>query len=224
MYWFETHAHTIPGSPCAKVSAKDTILAYHSRGYSGIVITNHYHPHIFDQVWEGLSFAEKQERQLQGYREAKACGDACGLSVLLGMEINFRGDPNDYLVYGIDEHFILDNGDFTELGLERFKKEVVDQDARILLVQAHPNRPHCRPADPALLHGYEVYNGNMRHDSHNDETLALAKQNQKLMLSGSDFHQPEDLARGGISLPTCPRDSFAFAEAVRKGGYTLITT
>lgn len=43
----------------------------------------------------------------------------------------------------------------------------------------------------------EVYNGKTD-DRRNAQALAWAKENGKLMVSGSDFHTPEHLARGGI--------------------------
>ena len=52
-----------------------------------------------------------------------------------------------------------------------------------------------------FLHGIEVYNGNPRHDSHNDKAADFAGSNNLLKLSGSDFHLYEDLGRGGIFLP-----------------------
>ena len=41
------------------------------------------------------------------------------------------------------------------------------------------------------------YNGKTD-DRRNAQALAWAKENGKLMVSGSDFHTPEHLARGGI--------------------------
>ena len=54
-----------------------------------------------------------------------------------------------------------------------------------------------RRTDPKNIDGVEVYNGKTD-DRRNAQALAWAKENGKLMVSGSDFHTPEHLARGGI--------------------------
>lgn len=66
-----------------------------------------------------------------------------------------------------------------------------------LIYQAHPFRVGIRRTDPKNIDGVEVYNGKTD-DRRNAQALAWAKENGKLMVSGSDFHTPEHLARGGI--------------------------
>ena len=56
----------------------------------------------------------------------------------------------------------------------------------------------------------EVYNGNPRHNSHNDRALEYAEKYVLRQLSGSDFHHPEDLARGGVILPEAPENISGF--------------
>ncbi len=70
----------------------------------------------------------------------------------------------------------------------------------MLIYQAHPYRAGIIVADPDLLDGVEVFNGNQRHDSRNHLAKRFAQTNQLKMISGSDFHQIEDLAQGGIEL------------------------
>ena len=38
----ETHCHTLGGSHCAKVSAKETVQLYKEAGYDTLILTNHY--------------------------------------------------------------------------------------------------------------------------------------------------------------------------------------
>ena len=38
----ETHAHIRGGSPCAKVSAEETVKSYAEAGYGALIITNHF--------------------------------------------------------------------------------------------------------------------------------------------------------------------------------------
>ena len=123
-------------------------------------------------------------------------GSRLGLDVHLGMEIQFNENPNDYLVYGFDEQFLRTHKKLYKLGLEAFRKLAAENG--ILIFQAHPFRPRMIPAKPSLIDGIEIYNGNPRHDSSNDLALQYAKDNGLKMLSGSDFHQVQDAARGGI--------------------------
>ena len=50
------------------------------------------------------------------------------------------------------------------------------------------------------------FNGNARHDSHNDDALRFARENGLLFFSGSDHHETEDRGRGGMVLPREPKD------------------
>lgn len=197
MIRYETHLHTSETSPCGRVPAVDAVRIYKRAGYTGIVVTDHYFRDFFeDQHFK--SWAAKIARYLEGYHNALEEGARLGLDVHLGMEIRFDENANDYLVYGFDEDFLRRNKKLYRLGLESFRK--LTAGSGIVIVQAHPFRPHMIPADPSLLDGIEVYNGNPRHDSSNHLALEYAQQNGLKMLSGSDFHQTQDAARGGITV------------------------
>ena len=45
-----------------------------------------------------------------------------------------------------------------------------------------------------------MFNGNPRHNSRNNLAYLFAQENKLKMLSGSDFHQIEELACGGIVI------------------------
>lgn len=68
----------------------------------------------------------------------------------------------------------------------------------IIIIQAHPFRTNMIVASSEDIHGVEIYNGNCRHGSGNELALAYAKKHSLMMSSGSDFHEPENLARGGM--------------------------
>ena len=177
MYKYDIHVHTSETSPCGKVEAIDVVKLYKKAGYTGIIITDHY---------------------LKGYKKALIEGGNIGLNVLLGMEIKFNDNPNDYLVYGIDEEFLKDNPELYNINLREFRNLIANRD--MLIFQAHPFRKGQHIEEPELLDGIEVYNGNPRHNSHNDQAFDFAIKNQLRFISGSDFHQIEDLARGGIII------------------------
>jgi predicted metal-dependent phosphoesterase TrpH len=195
MYKFDTHVHTAETSLCAQIGARDAVRLYKEAGYDGIVITDHYYQELFDNLGE-TTWEYKINRYLQGYRNAREEGNKLGLKVLLGIELRFTENPSDYLVFGITKEFLIENPELYKLGIKNFKRLIAKED--ILIFQAHPYRMGMIVADPQDLHGVEVYNGNPRHNSRNDKAHQFAVDNGLLMSSGSDFHQTEDLARGGI--------------------------
>ncbi len=211
-YKYDTHVHTCEVSRCGKVSAEETVKLYKNAGYDGIVITDHYYDSYFNDLGD-LSWNEKIDCYLEGYKTALKVGRLLGLQVILGMEIRFLENANDYLVYGIDEDFLRDNKELYKFSLKEFRAFAKAKD--ILIYQAHPFRAKMIPAPPQLVDGIEVYNGNPRHDSNNHMAYEFALKNQLLMLSGSDFHQTGDLARGGIILSEIISNSQELADVIR---------
>lgn len=192
---YETHFHTAETSPCGKVPASEGVRIYHDAGYAGIAVTDHYFRDFFDRQPQG-SWKHKVDAYLKGYRHALETGIKIGIDIYMGMELRFDENQNDYLVFGFDEDFLYKNSSLYELGLKGFKK--LTAGTGIIIVQAHPFRYGMIPAEPDLIDGVEVYNGNPRHDSSNHLAFGYARENGLLMISGSDFHRPEDAARGGI--------------------------
>lgn len=197
MFKYDVHIHTTETSGCGMVPAAQVVRMYKDAGYEGIVITDHYYDGYFDNLGN-VSWEDKINAWLSGYLSAKAEGDKIGLTVIPGMEIRFDDNPNDYLVYGADETFLRNNPELYKMGLGKFK--IFAEDNGLLIYQAHPYRLFVTVAPAELLDGVEVFNGNPRHNSHNGDAYKFAVENNLKMLSGSDFHQTQDLARGGIIL------------------------
>lgn len=197
LYKLDTHVHTSNVSGCGKVDAQTVVRLYKEMGYHGIVITDHLFDGYFKKL-KDLDWTEQINHYLSGYRLACDTGRELGLNVILGLELRFVGDPNDYLVYGIDEAFLKQHEDIYEMGLANFRQ--LTRNKNILIYQAHPFRQGMIPADPSLIDGIEVFNGNLRHNSRNDLAFEYAKKHGLKMLSGSDFHLPEDLGTGGIVI------------------------
>lgn len=195
IYKYETHCHTVETSSCGRVKAKEAVRIYKTAGYTGIVITDHYYNGFFE-MHPFSSWNKKIDLFLSGYKNALKEGQRLGMDVLLGMEIRFTENANDYLVYGFEEAFLRENEKLYALGLKSFREFTADMG--IIIIQAHPFRPCMVPAPPSLIDGVETYNGNPRHNSSNQQALQYALDNKLKMLSGSDFHQPQDAARGGI--------------------------
>lgn len=213
-YKLDLHVHTSETSPCGKIAARELVRLYKEAGYDGIVITDHFSPEYLAFIGP-LGWRETVDRFFLGYQEAAAKGREIGLAVIPGLELKFCGDVNDYLVYGADRDFLAATSDLLHLGLERLHR--LTREKGFLIFQAHPFRPEVRAADPRLLDGVEVYNGNARHSSSNHLAYQFARDNGLRMSSGSDCHQLPDLARGGIILAEEVRTAAQLAEALRDG-------
>lgn len=195
-YLYETHCHTDESSRCGKVPALETAKMYKEEGYAGIMITDHFNTFTFEKA--GLkTWDEMVDYHMRGYRLAKQLEDE-NFRVFYGQEIRFeRENDNDYLVFGMSEEYLRAHPFITDLEDYEAFYNLVHPDG-IAVFQAHPFRNRMAVVPPALLDGIEVYNGNKRHDSRCDIALAWAEKFGLRKLSGSDFHQYEDFARGGI--------------------------
>ena len=133
--------------------------------------------------------------------------------------MRFDGYINDYLVYGLDEQFFYEAPLLNRLKNLKELIEILPKDTCV--VQAHPFRDKMVVEDPAPLFGIEVNNGGT--DSfRNSMARAFAQHYQKAMLSGSDFHKQEHLARGGIICENeikAPKD---LVSVLKSGNYSLI--
>lgn len=185
-YKYELHCHTAQTSPCAAIDAKDAVELYKSIGYSGMVITDHY---SFRTFGTESSFKRQVdvEKFLKGYHAAlEAAGE--NFTVLLGMEIRFFATTNDFLVYGIGEDFVRENGNMLFLGPKKFH-ELVKKNGGIV-IQAHPFRQYVHRANPRYIDGCEIYNAKDRKTDYNQKAEAWAKKNGfKIVTGGADFHR-----------------------------------
>lgn len=194
-YKYELHCHTGCVSRCGRVEPEKIVKLYKEKGYSGIVVTDHYSPMTFTPNWA----PQRQiDFYLSGYRRMKrAAGD--DFTVLLGMELRHYFTANDYLVYGIDEEFLYNAGNLMMIWEKKMYK--LAKSRGYLVYQAHPFREGLRRCDPKYIDGVEVFNGKVN-KQRNLMALKWAQENDKLMISGSDFHTVKNLARGGIITDT----------------------
>lgn len=212
-YLIETHMHTSEVSPCGRVGACEGIRTYKELGYGGVVITDHFFDRFFESL-SSMSWHDKVDQYLTGYRLAVGEGVRLGVRVFLGMEYCIPGTGDDILIYGFDEQFLYDHENLHLLSADKLCK--VARMNGLLLLQAHPFRKYISRVYDEMIEGMEVYNGNRRHDSNNDRAAEYASHKGLISVSGSDFHQMEDAGRGGIYLETLPHDSKELASILRK--------
>lgn len=219
-YLYETHFHTKEVSPCAQVPAAESVPAYKEKGYTGIVVTDHYRADIFANMPADWTWEQRVRAWERGYTEAKRAGDACGLTVILGMEIAFEEGPNDYLVYGITEELLLRYPEWYRHTPESF--HAFAREHGLFFAQAHPFREWLTRCPAEWLDGAEVFNGHPYHKSHNDLALAYAQEHGLIGLAGSDFHAWELLRGTGILLPERVEDGAALIRLLREGRFELV--
>ena len=210
------HCHTGCTSRCGRVEPERIVELYREKGYSGIVVTDHYSPLTFVPNWN----PQKQiDFYLEGYRRMKAAAGE-DFTVLLGMELRHYASGNDYLVYGVTEDFLCNAGNLMMKSVRQMRK-FCDENG-FLLYQAHPFRPYIvRAGVMKYLDGVEVYNGKCN-EKENAKSFAWAKKNGKLMVSGSDFHTEKNLAKGGIITETPIKSNEDLLNILKSGDFTLV--
>lgn len=216
-FLLETHAHTAEVSTCARLNSDVLVDYYLNEGYQAIIITDHFRSDFFERN-KHLDYKSAIDAYLKGYRNARAYA-ADKLKVFLGIEISLDNDPNDYLVFGLEEDFLYENKDIQKLKIKEFSKVIRQNE--LLLLQAHPFRRGMRIVNPSLLDGIEVYNGNSSHNSSNAIAKAWAERFDLIGTSGSDFHYFFQMKPGGMFFEKELKTNAELVEALRAREYKL---
>ena len=218
MFSYELHLHTKETSLCGHVPAATQVQLYHDLGYTGICITDHLHDGYYDPSLSDAEWRSAMERYLSGYRAAKEAGTALGMDIILGAELRFPQNSTDYLVFGIDENWLITHPHMCHCSLPEFYARYKDE---VLIIQAHPFRDN----DHVLwncIHGLEIANTSPRHDSHNELALSLYKEHPHLYPTvGSDAHRLGDEGRAAFLSETRIHDSFEMKNAITSRQYKL---
>ncbi|MBR0426258.1 MAG: hypothetical protein IJK01_09095 [Clostridia bacterium] len=218
MYRYEAHLHTAESSRCARVPAAEQVRVYHALGYDGVCVTDHLHNGFLNSLPRQDDWEFCMNEWLRGYRAAKAEGDALGMDVILGAELRFPENDSDYLVYGINETWLMQHPYLCRLDhktfFERFGEEV-------LIIHAHP----YRFTDEVFwdsVHGMEVANCSPGWDSRNELAFAFYREHPSYYPAvGSDAHCSGDQGRSAMLFPVRISDSFAWKDAIRSRNYRL---
>lgn len=220
---FELHTHTAENDICVNMPAPEIVKAYKEIGYDGLVITNHYFDLSLEWYKDELTGCGHKgiiDHYLKGYRNARAAGDELGIKILLGLELRFDGEINDYLVYGVSQEFLYESPLLNTLNLDSFLK-IMPENA--LIYQAHPFRNGMTVTDPKKLYGIETYNGGTAPDRNAFAEL-WADRYKLNKISGSDFHSIEHLGRGGVVFEKGIEDESDLVRELKTLRYELIKT
>lgn len=214
MYFYETHLHTLEGSACGEVAAADYIDYMIVKGFTGMAVTDHF----FNgncAVDPALPWKRKVELYCDGFYKAREAAKDRDFDVIFGIEFNFKGD--EYLIYGLDGEWLLDNEDIMMLDRRGVHKKV--NEAGGIMVQAHPYRERNYLRDitltPDICDAVEVFNS-CNCDNQNALAYEYARKLNVPMIGGSDIHYPRDVM-GGILLPHRVKDTFELAAAIKAG-------
>ena len=224
MYKYELHAHTSECDRDAYLSARELVHLYHDAGYDGMVITDHYIERFYT-LWfpedvKGLTHVGQVTRWLRGFLTAREEGEKIGFTVLPGAEVRFDHYPNDYLLYGLHEDFFYTVPRLNELGGIDELLALMPETACV--VHAHPFRDGMAVATPPKdLFGMEVYNGGTD-PFRNDLARRFAAHYGLAMTSGSDIHDTDRLAKGGIITERRIQTPEDLTAVLRSGAYRLI--
>ncbi len=212
-YKTELHAHTYPGSSCSEIPPEKEVRIYAELGYSSIVICNHF--------YTGMKFYGEKDKAIKAYLSDydTAChyGEKYEINVILGCEIRFSENMNDYLLFGIDKEFLYDAYDYIEKGVEEFSKWF--RNDRCVLLQAHPFRNGITEVDPTLLDGIETFNVHPGHNSRIGRAAQYAKENDFIVTCGTDYHHPTHEGLSSLLSKEPVKDSFELAKILRSRDY-----
>ena len=214
-YKAELHAHSSPASTCSEVPAEDGVKLYAQKGYSVIAFTNHLFLNYVESHGGKEGYLDFIENEINTAKEA---GKKYGINVIWGAELSFVNENNnDYLLFGINREILSRAIDSLSFDLKTFVTEY--KNSRSVIIQAHPFRNGQERADVSLLDGIEVFNMHPNHNSRVALARTYAKENNKIMTCGTDFHEYAHAGLSATRFKRIPSDSFKLAEMIRENDF-----
>ncbi len=221
MYLYELHLHTAETSRCGKSSARDMIRAYHDKGFSGVVVTDHF-VNGYSYAADPDTWDKKMDAFVKGYQAAKAAGEELGIKVYFGFEYTNGDNGEDYLILGLTEtHLRRDLIDCDQWLIEA----VVDKVHKLggIVIRAHPYREDFYIYTPCVqrpglpIDAVEVFNGGNKQEIYNVRALAMALREGKPMVAGSDTHHVDTTASDYVGFDKNPQDYAELCDMIREG-------
>lgn len=197
----ETHCHNSGASVCADVTDQKIIETYKSLGYDAIILTNHINWY-WKEGYPKESYKAKVDFYLSRYNQLKDLAKKNGLKVFLGAEvatITQSGVHQEFLLVGFDKEFLYAN-DLVYTCTQPQLFEIANKNG-LFMWQSHPFRVGEECGDPKYMHGAEAFNGHYHHQNNNQKAQALCAENNLKMISGTDYHHPDQPVFSGIIIP-----------------------
>ncbi len=221
-YKYEMHIHS---SPCSGAGSDicDHIDALMEKGYSGMVVTNHFYcgdTRIDRSLpWEDFVDAYRQD-YLYGLEYARKVH----FDLLFGLEEHV-GNGQEILIYGITADLIASHPELKSGDVKKYVEVV--HSAGGLVYQAHPYRSRAYIKCPFpldcldMLDGIEVYNASNQPEA-NESAQRLADELGLPCVSGSDGHSTQSGGRAGIATRERIRSNDDLVRILKSGNYTII--
>ncbi len=219
---FDLHVHTKEGSPCANLSAKDTVDLYKEKGFDGIVITDHLSRYYMERS-HMIPYEDYCKLNYEAYLCAREEGDRIGLKVLYGCELKLDvTHSNDYLVYGAPTEYFRENTDIFSWSVKRLKDECAANG--FLFYQAHPFRDYATVVQPDYLYGVETVNGShIEWCNIRNEIASLWATTYNLhRIAGSDCHSADGVGISGVRFYRDINDVSDLVSALSEDDYSIV--
>ena len=221
MSWrYETHCHTGEASRCARVPAEEQVRYYHSLGFDGIIITDHFLGGNTTAPAQ-LGWKRRIEILCSGYKNARAEGKRLGLKVFFGWEFAHLGC--DFLTYGLSPEWLLENENLDQMPIVDYLQYVRREGA--LVIHAHPFReapyiPYIQLL-PRQVDGVEILNA-CRKDFENERAAEYARAYGLPVFAGGDNHSAAKQTRlCGIETEEPLESIRDFIRVFRAGEYRM---
>lgn len=222
MFLYELHAHS---SPCSGGGSNitDHIDFLRKRGFSGMVITNHFY-HGDTKIDRSLPWSDFVDAYAEDFERGKQAAKLVDFDLLFGIEEHI-GDGKEILIYGITPDFLYRHPDFVHADLAAIVRMVHEEGG--LVFQAHPYRERWYIAEPGLceeyrlLDGIETVNGGNTPEE-NAKAVALAEEKGLRAISGSDAHDFHDAGRSGISSPVRLKTNADLVACLKKRSFRIL--
>ena len=209
----ELHAHTSPASSCSDIPAEDVIKNYAQIGYNSVVISNHFH--------SKMKYADNKEQAIEfflsDFEKAVQAGKEYNINVILGCEIRFDENSNDYLLFGIDSNFLDSAFDYFDKGIEKFSEFFRNKER--VLIQAHPFRNGMTDINPAFVDGTEAFNMHPGHNSRVAVSARHAAEHNHIITCGTDYHHVGHHGMCALLTKTEIKNSFELAKVLHSRDY-----
>lgn len=213
-YKTELHTHTKLASTCSDIEPKQLAKIYKENGYDSIVLTNHFTTQL-----EGKTVEEKVKWYLEDYYKCREAGKHMGLNVILGAEVRFTENNNDYLIYGICPEDLIDIYNMLPYGIDRFYREY--KNGNNIIIQAHPFRDGMQSVKAGSLDGIEVFNMHPNHNSRIGLAAKYACEHDMIATCGSDFHHYGQECLCGILTEKPLKNSYDVSDVLKRKAYNI---
>ena len=225
MYKYELHMHTKEGSACGRSSGAEMVDYYISRGYSGMVVSDHFY-HGNTAASRDLPWQEFVHQYALGYEGCKRAALDRDFDVFFGVEERLDG-WDEYIVLGLEPEWYANHPELREANGAAFL-DIVRQNGAFV-IHAHPFRERDYMKNlsirlcPDRVDAIEVRNiGNPPEIDR--RSYEYAKKHGFPMTGGSDNHVVSDIGKplSGIEVPFRCRELPQLIEAIRQNRHHVI--